>query len=503
MFSHRIDSHQALENLPINVMICDAKDFIIRYSNRRSRETLNTIKHLLPDGVSGDTIVGQSIDVFHKMPEKQRKMLSGGVSLPHRAIIRLGDEFLSLEVSPLNCRGGKAKQFMLTWSVCSEVERLRRMADRMPINLMMCDPHEFRINYINQTSRDTLKHIEHLLPIKASDIEGACIDIFHKNPGRIRDILKNPKNLPHKAKIRLGNECLELNVAAIVSDDGYYVGPMVSWRLITEEMKMAENVKHVASMVSSASVQLSQNAEQTSALSVQTESLSISVSSATEEISATVQTVASAAEEMAASIKEISHQLGRSQHVVGDAVSNSKKADGSANALASAAQSIGNVVQFIQDIAEQINLLALNATIESARAGDAGRGFAVVASEVKNLAVAVTKATDDIAREIGGLQGISKEVVTSLSAIKSAIDHVNEYSSGIASAVEEQSAVTDEISANMSAASAALTDVSGNITRVKDASEQSKAAGDELLSASKDLAKLAEQLAGEVEKVTG
>jgi methyl-accepting chemotaxis protein len=117
---------------------------------------------------------------------------------------------------------------------------------------------------------------------------------------------------------------------------------------------------------------------------------------------------------------------------------------------------MSGIVQLIGDITGQINLLALNATIESARAGEAGRGFAVVASEVKNLANQAKQATDTISGEIGALNNVASDVVSSLMAIKTAIGSVNEFITSTAAAVEEQSIVTSDMSSNMQRASAEL-----------------------------------------------
>ncbi|MFH7468120.1 methyl-accepting chemotaxis protein, partial [Pseudomonas syringae group genomosp. 7] len=65
--------------------------------------------------------------------------------------------------------------------------------------------------------------------------------------------------------------------------------------------------------------------------------------------------------------------------------------------------SIKPIVGLIHQISSQTNLLALNAAIEAERAGESGRGFAVVADEVRTLALNVSKATDDISRNIDAI----------------------------------------------------------------------------------------------------
>lgn len=67
-FSSSPEFKTVLDLIPINVMTCDPATFVIDYANKQSINTLNTLTHLLPKGVSGDNIVGQCIDIFHKDP---------------------------------------------------------------------------------------------------------------------------------------------------------------------------------------------------------------------------------------------------------------------------------------------------------------------------------------------------------------------------------------------------------------------------------------------------
>ena len=173
-----------------------------------------------------------------------------------------------------------------------------------------------------------------------------------------------------------------------------------------------------------------------------------------EHVRGMMESVAAGAEELNASVREISEAMTKSKETASDAVGRVEAADGQAQRLSAAADSMSGIVELIGNITGQINLLALNATIESARAGEAGRGFAVVASEVKRLANQAKQATDRISQEISSLNGISGDVVTALTEIKQAIQNVSQYVTSTAAAVEEQSTVTNEMSSSMQRAAA-------------------------------------------------
>jgi len=184
-----------------------------------------------------------------------------------------------------------------------------------------------------------------------------------------------------------------------------------------------------------------------------------SASSASTQTSANVQSVAAGAEELSSSINEISRSITTSKDAVDQAMAQLETAGHNTADLSKGAAAMSSIIEFIQDIASNINLLALNATIESARAGEAGKGFAVVASEVKNLANQVAQATDKISSEISNIQTVSSKVVDVLGLIKDSMNQVHTSVTGVAGAVEEQTAVTNDISSSMQETSGAVRSV--------------------------------------------
>jgi methyl-accepting chemotaxis protein len=247
--------------------------------------------------------------------------------------------------------------------------------------------------------------------------------------------------------------------------------------------RFEQTVGGVVSDVTSSAQQLQATAQAMTATAEETSRQSTAVAAASEQTTQNVQTVASATEELSASIHEISGQVTESSRIVADAVRQADETNAKVQSLAAAAQKIGDVVRLISDIAGQTNLLALNATIEAARAGEAGKGFAVVASEVKTLATQTAKATEEIGGQIRAIQEATGASAEAIAAITITISRVNEISTAIASAVEEQGAATLEISRNVQQAAQGTTEVSSNIASVTQAAGETGAAASQVLTA--------------------
>ena len=196
---------------------------------------------------------------------------------------------------------------------------LSQMVEDMSINVMKCDLDDFKINYLNKSAKKTLKTLEHALPVKADSMIGQSIDIFHKNPEHQRTLLRDPKNLPHKANIKVGDDMLNLNITAIRDKGGNYVGPMLAWTVITEQLALSEKVLNVVKNVSAAATEMRSAAESMTSTAESTSKQATAVAAASEEAATNVQTVASAAEELSVSVTEINRQVGQSTEVANKA----------------------------------------------------------------------------------------------------------------------------------------------------------------------------------------
>ncbi len=432
-----------VENMPLNIMFADT-DLKMQYMNPISKKTLKTLEQFLP--IKVDQMMGQSIDIFHKNPQHQQKILSDPKNLPHKAQIQLGPEILALDVAAIHDQNQNHLGSMISWQVVTEQVATEKQAREA--------------NEREQAQATDLKaKVDSMLEVVSAAAEGDLT----------QEITVNGQDAIGQMGEGLSQFMLKMrtNIQAIGHN--------------------AETLASSAEELTAVSQQMAGNAEETSAQSGV-------VSAASEQVSKNVQTVSTGAEEMSASIKEIAQNATEASRVASEAVTVANTTNTTISKLGESSAEIGQVIKVITSIAEQTNLLALNATIEAARAGEAGKGFAVVANEVKDLANQTAKATEEISDKIGAIQDDTQNSVTAIAEISEVINKINDISNTIASAVEEQTATTAEIGRNVSEAARGTQEIAQNITGVAQAAQSTTQGATDTQGASGELSKMAAEL---------
>ncbi len=178
-----------------------------------------------------------------------------------------------------------------------------------------------------------------------------------------------------------------------------------------------------------------------------------------------------------------------------------KKSAETVEALGKSSDAIGEIIQVIDDIADQTNLLALNAAIEAARAGEQGRGFAVVADEVRKLAERTTKATKEIAGMIKHIQQDTIEAVSAMKKGKLEVDagkelanKAGEVLNDIIEGAQKVSDVAVLVAAASEEQSATAEEISQNIESISNVTSQSASGSQQIARSAEELSNLTQSL---------
>lgn len=259
----------AVDGAMTAMMMVD-RDLVITYVNQSTQKLLekhdNTLQSLYP-GFRAQNIVGTCIDIFHKDPSHQRRLLSNPSNLPYTTDITVGPLKFQINVNAIYDKKGEYVGNSLEWSDVTkmrvkenEVVRLQGAVDNAMTAIMMVD-RDLVITYANHSTVALLtKNEEELRRVypgfDAQKIVGTCIDIFHKNPAHQRRILDDPRNLPYSTDIQVGPLKFRINVTAVHDLDGSYIGNTLEWSDVTDQRAKEIEVARLQSAISGSTTSL-------------------------------------------------------------------------------------------------------------------------------------------------------------------------------------------------------------------------------------------------------
>ncbi|MEO8846940.1 MAG: methyl-accepting chemotaxis protein [Kofleriaceae bacterium] len=272
-------------------------------------------------------------------------------------------------------------------------------------------------------------------------------------------------------------------------------------RLSDLREKTLERVGEIASQLATAAEELHATTS-SQASGAQQQSAAVAETTAiVEEVVQTSQQAAERAQQVSDIARDASEVGTSGQESLGTATTTMDNARGQANrvaasilSLAEQAQSIGEIITSVDDIAEQSNLLALNAALEAAHAGDRGRGFAVVAAEMKSLAEQSKAATVQVRRMLGAIQKQSNEAVLMTEASTRGLGEASTAAESVGAALRTLADAVSSASQAVAQIAASARQQSGGLQQINQAMRDVAAVANQNLATTRQVGQAARDL---------
>ncbi|MDZ7908483.1 MAG: methyl-accepting chemotaxis protein [Gemmobacter sp.] len=460
---------RALDTLGNPIMVA-GPDHVIRFANEAAYHMFEAIeadiRKDLPHFRARD-VVGKTVDVFHKSPHYQRRILEG-LTAPHYGKFTVGGKHLAFCASPIMGDDGKVKNVFVEWQDRTSLVETKTQADNFSSELaIMAKAHiEGRISVgmsienMNAQSAALAQTVNDMVfgHIDTKRLLVRCVEEF-ANGNFDFEFAQLPlekaflNEAVERARTSLKGVSAEIERMSKAINDGALDIEIRTDRFKGDYRRIVESFENAFRSLNKSFSQVSEQVEQVSITVTQMSQSSQSLATNAQIQSSSVDQVSSSAEETdtqvkanAAAASSASQLVGSASVVAADGRDKIAQMVAAMEGIRVSSQDIAKIIKVIDEIAFQTNLLALNAAVEAARAGQHGRGFAVVAQEVRNLAGRSAKAAretsdyieDATVRVRDGVR-IADETSKSFGQISQDIEKVRALVSEIATASAEQS----------------------------------------------------------------
>ena len=447
-----------LDSITSSVMLADADNTII-YINRSARELFEAaeadIRKELPHFDKGK-LVGSKIDLFHKKPEHQQRMIAA-LDKPHAASISVGSRRFDLTAVPVFDSTGLRLGTAVEWRDMTQQHAVQAEVTGL---VEAARAGDFSRRVALEGKSGFMRDI-------AAGINGMA-DTVAKAIGELDGVLGSlaQGDLSREMAGQYGGQIKALQQSTNAT--------IAKLREITGSIgETAFNVNNASSEIAVGAQDLAQRTESQAATLEQT-------AAAMHEVTETVRQNAdnaNAANQRALVARDTAQKGGS---VVSDAV-------GAMTEIEQSAQKIADIVGLIDEIAFQTNLLALNASVEAARAGEAGKGFAVVAQEVRALAQRSANASKDIKTLIAASNGYVRNGVQLVNQTGAALEE-------IVAAVKQVTDIVAEIAAASTEQARAMQEINTAVGQMDEMTQRNGALVEETSAATQNLAHQARQM---------